>query len=188
MALTKKQIKEFKAEKECEELEYKSQSYRGVADEIAEAGDKKWTKELYEKASKGASGQSIYLGVGVAVIDPSKSKFLDNIKNSAEPVNVSPPFENKIKDWVKYILKLKEINVNEENLDKMIELYGDSVASVVNEIEKISLMQGGAKQLDLKKYLSETGRILPSRVTSVSLKKQRELSKSIKRARLLALL
>ena len=40
----------------------------------------------------------------------------------------------------------------------------------------------------LKKYLSETGRILPSRITSVSLKKQRELSKSIKRARLLALL
>ena len=40
----------------------------------------------------------------------------------------------------------------------------------------------------LKKYLSESGRILPSRVTSVSLKKQRELSKSIKRARLLALI
>ena len=40
----------------------------------------------------------------------------------------------------------------------------------------------------LKKYLSESGRMLPSRITSVSLKKQRELSKSIKRARLLALL
>ena len=40
----------------------------------------------------------------------------------------------------------------------------------------------------LKKYVSESGRILPSRVTSVSLKKQRELSRSIKRARLLALL
>ena len=40
----------------------------------------------------------------------------------------------------------------------------------------------------LKRYLSESGRILPSRVTSVSLKKQRELSKSIKQARLLALL
>ena len=40
----------------------------------------------------------------------------------------------------------------------------------------------------LKKYLTETGRILPSRVTSVSLKKQRELSKSIKQARHLALL
>ena len=40
----------------------------------------------------------------------------------------------------------------------------------------------------LKKYISESGRILPSRVTSVSLNKQKELSRSIKRARLLALL
>jgi len=39
----------------------------------------------------------------------------------------------------------------------------------------------------LKKYISESGRILPSRITSVSLKKQKELSRSIKRARLLAL-
>ncbi len=40
----------------------------------------------------------------------------------------------------------------------------------------------------LKRYLSETGRILPSRVTSVSLKKQKELSRAIKRARVLALI
>ena len=40
----------------------------------------------------------------------------------------------------------------------------------------------------LKRYISESGRIIPSRVTSVSLNKQRELSRSIKRARLLALL
>lgn len=40
----------------------------------------------------------------------------------------------------------------------------------------------------LKKYLSESGRILPSRVTSVSFKKQRELARAIKKARLLALI
>jgi len=40
----------------------------------------------------------------------------------------------------------------------------------------------------LKKYISECGKILPSRITSVALKKQKELSRSIKRARLLALL
>ena len=39
----------------------------------------------------------------------------------------------------------------------------------------------------LKKYMSENGKILPSRITSVSQKKQRELSLSIKRARILAL-
>ena len=40
----------------------------------------------------------------------------------------------------------------------------------------------------LKRYMSENGKILPSRVTSVSQKKQRELSLSIKRARNLALI
>ena len=40
----------------------------------------------------------------------------------------------------------------------------------------------------LKKYISENGKILPSRITSVSQKKQRELSLSIKRARVLALI
>ena len=40
----------------------------------------------------------------------------------------------------------------------------------------------------LKKYVSENGKILPSRITSVSQKKQRELSLSIKRARNLALI
>ena len=40
----------------------------------------------------------------------------------------------------------------------------------------------------LKRYISENGKILPSRITSVSQKKQRDLSLSIKRARNLALL
>ena len=40
----------------------------------------------------------------------------------------------------------------------------------------------------LKKYISENGKILPSRITNVCQKKQRELSLSIKRARNLALI
>ena len=40
----------------------------------------------------------------------------------------------------------------------------------------------------LKKYLSERGKIIPSRVTSVSAKKQRELAQAVKRARFMALL
>ena len=40
----------------------------------------------------------------------------------------------------------------------------------------------------LKRYISENGKMLPSRITSVSQKKQRELSLSIKRARILALI
>tara|TARA_Y100000590_G_C15374044_1_gene883698 strand:+ start:397 stop:666 length:270 start_codon:yes stop_codon:yes gene_type:complete len=60
--------------------------------------------------------------------------------------------------------------------------------------KKCPLSGKGAPTIDyknirlLKKYTSENGKILPSRITSVSLKKQRELSLSIKRARNLALI
>ncbi len=40
----------------------------------------------------------------------------------------------------------------------------------------------------LQRFVSERGKIVPSRITSVSSKKQRELAKAIKRARFLALL
>ena len=40
----------------------------------------------------------------------------------------------------------------------------------------------------LQRFLSERGKIVPSRITAVSAKKQRELARAIKRARNLALL
>ncbi len=40
----------------------------------------------------------------------------------------------------------------------------------------------------LQRYMSEKGKIVPSRITAVSGKKQRELARAIKRARFLALL
>ena len=40
----------------------------------------------------------------------------------------------------------------------------------------------------LQRFISERGKIVPSRITAVSAKKQRELAQAIKRARFLALL
>jgi len=40
----------------------------------------------------------------------------------------------------------------------------------------------------LGRFVSERGKIVPSRITAVSAKRQRELSKAIKRARYLALI
>ncbi|MDX2350469.1 MAG: 30S ribosomal protein S18 [Porticoccus sp.] len=45
------------------------------------------------------------------------------------------------------------------------------------------------KDLDmLKQYVSETGKIVPSRITGTKAKYQRQLSTAVKRARFLALL
>jgi small subunit ribosomal protein S18 len=52
----------------------------------------------------------------------------------------------------------------------------------------------GVKQIDykdletLKAYVSETGKIVPSRITGTKAKYQRQLATAIKRARVLALL
>ncbi len=52
----------------------------------------------------------------------------------------------------------------------------------------------GAPKIDykdvklLQRFVSERGKIVPSRITAVSAKKQRELARAIKRARNLALL
>ena len=60
--------------------------------------------------------------------------------------------------------------------------------------KKCPLSGKGAPNIDykniklLKKYTTENGKIMPSRITSVSQKKQRKLSLSIKRARNLALI
>ncbi len=59
---------------------------------------------------------------------------------------------------------------------------------------KCPLSGKGAPTIDykniklLKKYISENGKILPTRITSISQRKQRELVTTIKRARNLALL
>ena len=60
--------------------------------------------------------------------------------------------------------------------------------------KKCPLSEKGAPVVDykniklLRKYMTENGKIMPSRITSVCQKKQRELSLSIKRARNLALI
>ena len=56
------------------------------------------------------------------------------------------------------------------------------------------LRREGAPKIDykdarlLQRYVSERGKIVPSRITAVSAKKQRELAQAIKRARFLGLL
>ena len=51
----------------------------------------------------------------------------------------------------------------------------------------------GAPKIDykdtrlLQRFISERGKIVPSRITAVSAKKQREMARAIKRARFLAL-
>lgn len=66
--------------------------------------------------------------------------------------------------------------------------------SVHSRRKKILKSEHGAAKVDykdvhfLKGHISETGKIIPSRITGASARTQREVSKAIKLARFLALL
>src|SRR5437763_951196 len=55
--------------------------------------------------------------------------------------------------------------------------------AALNEIERQERLNE-----DVLRYISERGKIVPSRITAVSAKKQRELAQAVKRARFLGLL
>ena len=63
-----------------------------------------------------------------------------------------------------------------------------------NKVRFCPFSQPNSPQIDYKdlrllsRYITEKGKIIPSRITGVSKKKQKELSKAIKRARFLSLL
>ena len=84
---------------------------------------------------------------------------------------------NKRKPSQSNFSKLSVFQNNKYKFKKKCPLSGKGAPSV--DYKNIKL---------LKRYVSENGKILPSRVTNVSQKKQRELSLSIKRARNLALI
>lgn len=85
-------------------------------------------------------------------------------------------------------------NNNQENSEPVYVPYNPLLAARRGFATKAKNCPLANKVIDYKdikllsKFLSEGGRILPSRITSVSAKKQRELSRAIKRARSIALL
>ena len=84
---------------------------------------------------------------------------------------------NKKKSGQSNFSKLSIIQTNKYKFKKKCPLSGKGAPII--DYKNIKL---------LKKYVTENGKIMPSRITSVSQKKQRELSLSIKRARNLALI
>ena len=84
---------------------------------------------------------------------------------------------NVKKNYQRNLTKLNLFQVSKFQFKKKCPLTGKNAPEI--NYKNIKL---------LKRYISENGKILPSRITSVSQRKQRELSRSIKRARILALI
>ena len=70
-----------------------------------------------------------------------KNKFLKDLHSKCIKVDTNTPFfNNKIRDWVKYYMQINKINLDSYIIDDLINSYGDNIANVINEIEKLFLI------------------------------------------------
>ena len=98
-------------------------------------------------------------------------------------------------------LKTMAYKINKNRKGHYAMMRTDSPSEAVQEMERLMRLHEdvmrvltGSPKIDykdtklLQRYISERGKVVPSRITAVSAKKQRELARAIKRARFLALL
>ena len=62
------------------------------------------------------------------------------LTNRFTAINVSSPFENDMKKWAQYFLRENGIKANAGVLNTIVDMAGDSVGHIANEIEKISIL------------------------------------------------
>ena len=62
-------------------------------------------------------------------------------------VNVQTPLNYEMKKWVKYFFKKNGMKVEDKVVDILVDLIGDSLSNLKNEIDKICLYKGNEKSI-----------------------------------------
>ena len=69
-----------------------------------------------------------------------KNSFLKKISNISKSIDVRTPFENEMEKWLLFYLKKEKIKISKEVLNQYMELYGDYIFHIINEIKNNALM------------------------------------------------
>ena len=89
-----------------------------------------------------------------------KNKFISELSSKLTSVDIRTPFPSKMKNWIKFYAKTKNITISNELLDFYIEYFGDDLSSVINELDKHNMYMSN-KKLDISDDYSsylESGR------------------------------
>ncbi|MFL2989673.1 MAG: DNA polymerase III subunit delta [Candidatus Neomarinimicrobiota bacterium] len=69
-----------------------------------------------------------------------KSSFFKNLSSEIPFINVSTPFQSQMIKWANFFVKNNEKNISPDVLKEIINICGDSLYNLKNEIDKICLM------------------------------------------------
>ena len=87
--------------------------------------------------------QSPNLNVILVIISEEydmKNSFLKKISNISKSIDVRTPFENEMEKWLLFYLKKEKIKISKAVLNQYMELYGDYIFHVINEIKNNALI------------------------------------------------
>ena len=87
--------------------------------------------------------QSPNLNVVLVIISEEydmKNSFLKKISNISKSIDVRTPFENEMEKWLLFYLKKEKIKISKAALNQYMELYGDYIFHVINEIKNNALI------------------------------------------------
>ena len=69
------------------------------------------------------------------------------LTNRFTAINVSSPFKNDMKKWAQFFIREKDIKANTDVVNTIVEMAGDSVGHIANEIDKMSILLSDGQEL-----------------------------------------
>jgi len=84
-----------------------------------------------------------------------KKAVIKKLKKVASQVSIQTPFESELKKWAAYFFKSYNLKVNGSVINAIMEIAGDSIHHLNNEIEKIAILYDKDSELtvtDVKQF------------------------------------
>ena len=86
-----------------------------------------------------------------------QSSFFSKVEANVIQVDVQTPFANDLKKWTKFLIKKKGKTASLHVENTLVELAGDSLAHLDNEIEKICLITGNRSAIEIEDVMRFSG-------------------------------
>jgi len=79
-----------------------------------------------------------------------RKKFFLSLSKKGTVVEHSRPYEREMPKWIKWLAGKKDLQLSESACRYLVDIIGNDLTSISNEIEKVSLYAGPGKRIELE--------------------------------------
>ena len=78
-----------------------------------------------------------------------KTKFLTSLEKVINPILLRTPFDSGLIKWAEILFKEKNVPASRDVIQKLVQMFGDSIYHLANEIDKICILHEGSDPIKL---------------------------------------